>query len=70
MFDYQVIKLMHRHADEDWAPYEEGSHHSSEAHDPERQWLKGARIFKCTRCADEVAIEIGPNANDHPFTGG
>jgi hypothetical protein len=59
MFDYQTVKLLHRHGSDDWAPYTESSasEHTSSAHDPERSWLKrGARIFKCTQCADEVMV--------------
>jgi hypothetical protein len=57
MFDYQTVKLLHRHGDHDWSPYVEGSDHDVAAHDPERSWLKaGARIFKCSNCADEVMV--------------
>jgi len=34
----------------------EGSDHGPESHDPERAWLKGARIFRCTRCEDEIVM--------------
>ena len=57
MFDYQTVKLLHRHGNEDWAPYTEGSEHTPASHDMERSWLKqGARIFRCTTCADEVMV--------------
>jgi hypothetical protein len=57
MFDYQTVKLLHRHGDDDWAPYGPGSEHSPASHDPERSWLKaGAQIFKCTKGADEVMV--------------
>jgi len=70
MFDYSTIKLMHNHGGGEWAPMEPGQEHSPAAHDPERAWLKGARIWKCSRCEDEIAVEIPPQTNDHPFTGG
>ncbi|HUQ43394.1 MAG TPA: hypothetical protein VM451_03150 [Candidatus Limnocylindria bacterium] len=57
MFDYQTVKLLHRHGSDDWAPYSEGSEHDSASRDVERSWLKqGARIFKCSSCADEVMV--------------
>ncbi|HXG26807.1 MAG TPA: hypothetical protein VNL94_08160 [Candidatus Binatia bacterium] len=30
--------------------------HDVAGHDPERAWLKGARIFRCTTCQEEIAI--------------
>jgi hypothetical protein len=62
MYDYQTIKLLHRHGDDDYVPMTEGSEHTSATHDPERAWLRGARLFSCTKCADEVVI-TAPNAN-------
>ncbi len=68
MFDYQTVKLLHRHGGDDWAPFAEGSDHDVAAHDPERKWLKGARIFRCIKCADEVAITTeGEPPTEHPF---
>jgi hypothetical protein len=63
MFDYQTVKLLHRHSDEDWVPMVEGSEHGSAAHDPERRWLHGAKIFRCTRCDEEIAVV--PAAEPH-----
>lgn len=54
MFDYSTVKLLHRHGDDDWAPFAERGDHDVSAHDPERSWLRGAKLFKCTRCADEI----------------
>jgi hypothetical protein len=56
MFDYQTVKLLHRHSDADWIPMTEGSTHDAASHDVERGWLKGARIFRCMRCDEEIAI--------------
>ena len=72
MLDYQTIKLMHRHGDDDYAPFAEVSEHGSAAHDPERAWLRGARIFRCTRCADEVVLTApdGELPSQHPQPGG
>jgi hypothetical protein len=56
MFDFQTIKLLHRHGNDDLVPMSEASEHGSVAHDPERTWLRGARIFRCTTCDEEVVM--------------
>jgi hypothetical protein len=55
MFDLQTVKLMHRHGGERF-PMEERSSHDPAADDPERGWLHGGRIFRCTRCDEEVTV--------------
>jgi hypothetical protein len=56
MYDYNTVKLLHRHSDEDWVPMTEGSRHDVAGHDPERGWLHGAKLFRCTRCDEEIAM--------------
>jgi hypothetical protein len=56
MFDYQTVKLLHRHSDADWVPMQEGGDHDAASHDPERSWLRGARIFRCTTCDEQIAV--------------
>ena len=54
MFEYQAVRLLHHHGNDDWVPM-----HASEdpaSHDPERAWLAGAKVFKCTRCDEQVII--------------
>ena len=63
MFDYQTFQLMHRHGDERH-PMTERSHHDSADHDPERDWAQGARIFRCTRCDEEIVVM--PPGSDRP----
>ena len=41
MINFQALRLMH---------------HDSADHDPERSWIRGARIFKCDTCSDEVIV--------------
>jgi hypothetical protein len=67
MFDYTTIKLLHRHGNDDYAPMAEGGDHGPETHDPERSWLKGSRIFRCTRCDDEVLVSPPEESLEHPF---
>jgi hypothetical protein len=56
MFDYQTVRMLHRHGDDDWIPMTEGSNHDAAAHDPERGWLRNAKIFRCSRCDEEIAV--------------
>jgi hypothetical protein len=58
----QQLRLEHRHSDGTWATLEpEESHHDSAEHDAERAWLKG-RIYRCTRCEEQVRITVEPDA--------
>ena len=55
MLDYQIVKLSHRHT-EGWSDMTERPHDPAEL-DPERAWAAGARIFRCSSCEAEVAIQ-------------
>jgi hypothetical protein len=56
MFQMQgALNVMHWHGGDDWVPMNEGEHGVA-SHDPERAWLRGARIFKCSSCAEQIAI--------------
>jgi hypothetical protein len=55
MINFQALRLMHRHGDNDYVPMSERDHDSAD-HDPERSWIRGARIFKCDTCSDEVIV--------------
>lgn len=57
MLDFQVIRLLHRHGNGEYAAMVERAEQSAAAHDPERQWIKGTRIFGCANCADEIVVE-------------
>jgi hypothetical protein len=68
MFDLRSLGLMHWHGEDEWVPMAEGEHDAA-AHDPEREWLTGARIFKCTQCSEEIAVAFDPRDDvpaDHP----
>jgi hypothetical protein len=56
MINFQALRLMHRHGDNDYIPMHETREHDSADHDPERGWMRGARIFKCDTCSDEVLV--------------
>ena len=53
MLDFtRDFKLMHRHGSGFEEMIEERAHDAAD-HDPERSW-RGARIFRCKTCAEEV----------------
>ena len=56
MLDFtRDFRLMHRHGGEYESMVEERAHDSAD-HDPERSWLRGARIFRCKSCSEEVVF--------------
>ena len=63
MLDFQAIRLLHRHGNGEYAAMVERSEHSATAQDPERQWMKGARIFACTTCSDEIVVQPNVGTN-------
>jgi hypothetical protein len=64
MFQMQgAFRVMHWHGGDDWEPMTEGEH-SVTSHDPERAWMRGARIFKCSSCSEQIAIAPDKNARD------
>ncbi len=73
MFHYETVKILHEHGEGDWVPMTEVREHDSAAHDPERAWLKGARIFQCTTCDEKIAMadpagSILPDAPSTPIS--
>jgi hypothetical protein len=58
MINYSALELLHRHDDGSAVPMTE---HGLEEHDPERALLRGirrgARLFRCEVCADEVIVQ-------------
>ena len=58
MLQLQGMTLMHWHGDDEWVEMLEGGRgeHGVDSHDPERSWLKGARIFRCSKCEEQVAV--------------
>lgn len=66
MLNFQAMRLLHRHGD-DYVPMAE---HGVEAHDPERELrrgeLRGARVFRCTTCAEEVLVAPDADGSGDP----
>jgi hypothetical protein len=65
MINYSALELLHRHDDGSTYPMTE---HGSDEHDPERALLRGlrrgARLFRCEQCADEVVVQPTTGDND------
>ena len=65
MINYSALEVLHRHDDGSAVPMTE---HGLEDHDPERALLRGirrgARLFRCEECADEVIVQPSPETND------
>jgi hypothetical protein len=60
---YALDRMEHRHGS-NWYPMEQVSSHDPAASDIERS-LGRHRIYRCTRCDEDVRIEI-PGENDAP----
>jgi hypothetical protein len=63
VFDYQTVKLLHRHSDLDYSPMTEIARHDPAGSDPERSWKSGARVFRCSACEAEVVVEPASEAD-------
>jgi hypothetical protein len=65
MINYSALEVLHRHDDGTAAPMTE---HNLEEHDPERDMLRGirrgARLFRCDACSDEVIVQPAQDPND------
>ena len=57
MLHFETTKIMHRHG-EDWAEMRPVDAHSPDAWDPERELLRGERLFRCSECDDEIQIKV------------
>jgi hypothetical protein len=53
MLDGMAYELMHPHSDGQAFPMVE---HTPTTHDPERAWVRGARLFRCTACDEEIVV--------------
>lgn len=57
MLNFQALRLLHHHGEDKYTAMTE---HTAESHDPERGLLRGelrgARIFRCEVCSDEVLV--------------
>ena len=67
MINYSALELLHRHDDGSAARMRE---HNLEEHDPERDMLRGirrgARLFRCEACSDEVILQPADESTEEP----
>lgn len=65
MINYSALELLHRHDDGSAVRMTE---HGLDEHDPERAMLRGlrrgARLFRCEACADEVIVQPQVETSD------
>ena len=63
MLDYRTFQLVHAHDGERFPMVEATG--DATAHDPERGWVEGERIFRCPGCdARVVVVQAGREAPD------
>ncbi|HEY6057924.1 MAG TPA: hypothetical protein VIV06_07815 [Candidatus Limnocylindrales bacterium] len=55
MINPDIVRLLHRHGDS-WTRLNPVEHHSPADHDPERDWSRRGRLFRCDSCDEEVLI--------------
>jgi hypothetical protein len=65
VIQYEALRMIHRHG-HDWAEMVPKDLDEVANHDIERSLLRGARIFRCRSCDEEVAVQIG----DSPLADG
>ncbi len=56
--DLTVLRLLHEHGDS-WEELKEGARSTPAELDPERQLLKGAKVFRCLRCNEAFTLVPG-----------
>ena len=57
MLNFETSRIMHKHGD-DWAEMRAVEAHTPDSRDPERELLRGERLFRCTACDDEIQIKV------------
>ena len=62
--DPRMLRLLHRHGDR-WDDISVMEHHDSAAHDPERSWLTGAKVYRCEACDEEFTVVEGNVVGEH-----
>jgi hypothetical protein len=53
--------IMHRHGN-DWVEMRPVDAHSPDARDPERELLRGERLFRCSACDEEIQIKVAEDS--------
>jgi hypothetical protein len=53
--NFETNRIMHRHGD-DWVEFNPVDSHSPDGRDPERQLLRGERLFRCSACDEEIRV--------------
>jgi hypothetical protein len=53
----EALLIEHRHSDGSWGRFQPVEHHDAAAHDPERDWAKGKKIYSCTTCDEMIRVD-------------
>jgi hypothetical protein len=53
----EALLIEHRHDDGTWGRFQPVEHHDAAAHDPEREWAKGKKIYSCITCDELIRID-------------
>jgi hypothetical protein len=57
MISVDFGRLMHRHGDE-WVPMVPTGNELQDPGDAERQMLRGAQVYHCEGCDEEISVEV------------
>jgi hypothetical protein len=63
MLDFQAVRLLHRHGNGEYATLREVPEQSVAKHDPERAWMRGAKLYACEGCEEEIVM-VPPAGTD------
>jgi hypothetical protein len=55
VLNFETNRIMHRHGN-DWVEMRPVDAHSPDARDPERELLRGERLFRCSACDEEIQV--------------
>jgi len=55
VLNFQESQLMHLHGEQRYPMSERGPIDAADQ-DPERGWVKGGRVFRCTQCDEEIVV--------------
>jgi hypothetical protein len=53
----EALLIEHRHSDGTWGRFQPVEHHDAAAHDPERDWAKGKKIYSCMTCEELIRVD-------------
>jgi len=55
VLNFETNRIKHRHGN-DWVEMNPVDPHSPDGRDPERQLIRGERLFRCSACDEEIQV--------------